>query len=262
MTILPGKSVKAVTMLLSFVAIAPCSVAALTNYSQDFEAMNRADPAVLANDGWLVFANVFDTDKSTFLYNYGVNPAPNGGAGFSSVTGGQGDANQGRQQLTVFNDYNNLDHAAGKWIETLVFQEQTIGAADGGTTLSFAFDAKQGYISGSSTAQAFIKTLDPNAGFATTNTVLFDTSSLGSAWDTYMLSLMIPDDNSLEGQLLQFGFSTFATSYQSSDNYYDNINTSVSAVPLPAAVWMFMSGFAAFALVARRSRSSKAAPVD
>jgi hypothetical protein len=243
-------------------AFAPCSHAALSNYSQDFEAMFRADPAALANDGWLVFANVFDTDQSTFLYSYGVNPAPNGGAGFASVTGGQGDVNQGRHHLTVFNDYNNLDHATGKWIETLLFQEQTIGVADGGTTLSFVFDAKQGYISGSSTAQAFIKTLDPAAGFATTNTVLFDTTTLGSAWDTYTLSLMIPGDNSLNGQLLQFGFSTFATSYQSSDNYYDNINASVSAVPVPAAVWMFMSGFAAFALVARRSRSSTTVPVD
>ena len=231
-------------VMMAAMLFAASSNAALVNYSQDFEELNRADAAALGNDGWLVFANVFDTNKTTFLYDYGVDPAPNGGAGFSSVTADQGGAAQGAQQLTVFSDYNNTDHATGKWIETLLYQEQTISAGDAGTTLSFMFDAKRGYISGDSTAEAFIRTLDPDASLALTNNVLLNTTSLNSVWDTYTLSLLIPDDNSLDGQLLQFGFSTFAANYQGSDNFFDNINTSVSSVPVPAAVWLFMSGFA------------------
>lgn len=244
------------TLALAAMLIALCipgtGRAVLLNYSQDFEAMDRSDSAVLGNDGWLVFANVFDTDKTTFLYDYGVFPAPNGGAGFSSVTGGQGGPDQGAQQLTVFNDYANTDHASGRWIETLVYQEQTISSANAGTPLSFTFDAKQGYIAGDSTALAFIKTLDPDAGFAVTNNVWLDTTSLGSTWDSYSLSLLIPGDNSLDGQLLQFGFSTLASAYQSSDNFYDNINVSVSAVPVPAAAWLFLSGALALLGMSRR----------
>jgi len=247
------KTVLTTLVMMAAMLVLPSSYAALVNFSQNFEALDRSDPAALSSDGWLVFANVFDTDKTTLLYNYGVDPAPNGGAGFSSVTGGYGDIDQGAQQLTVFNDYNNTDHASGKWIETFLYQQQMISAADAGATVSFVFHAKQGYISGDSTAQAFIKTLDPDAGSAITNNILLDTTSLATAWDTYTLKLMIPDDNSLDGQLLQFGFSTFASSYQSSDNFYDNIDFSgASVVPVPGAVWLMMSGLIGLVGVARR----------
>jgi len=241
--------------VLSAMTFVASSDAALVNYNQDFEGLNRSSSAALGNDGWLVFANVFDADKTTYLSDYGVNSAPNGGAGFSSVIAGQGGSKQGAQQLTVFNDYNNAGHATGQWIETLLYQEQTITTADAGATLSFMFDAKKGYISGESTAQAFIRTLNAGDGFAFTNNIVLDTTTLGSAWDTYTLTLLIPDDGSLDGQLLQFGFSTFASGYQGSDNFYDNINTSVSSastVPVPAAAWLFISGFVTLAGLARR----------
>jgi len=243
--------VTALTMIAAMV-FATFSHAALVNYSQDFEGLNRAESTALGNDGWLVFANVFDTDKITYLSDYGVFSAPNGGAGFSSITSGQGGVAQGSQQLTVFNDYANPDHATGKWIEAMVYQEQTISAADAGTTLLFMFDAKKGFISGESSAEAFIRTLDPGGSFVPTNNVFLNTTSLNDVWGTYMLSLMIPEDNSLEGQLLQFGFSSFAANYQGSDNFYDNINISVSSVPLPATAWLFISGFATLFGLARR----------
>ncbi len=244
-------------VMLIAIAFSSNSHAALINYSQDFDLLNRADANALGNDGWLVFANVFDTNKTTHLYDYGVFAAPNGGAGFSSITSGSGSATQGTQQLTVFNDYNNSDHATGKWIETLFYQEQIISAADAGSTLSFMFDAKQGYIFGDSTAEAFIRTLNPNDSFASTNNILLNTTNLNSSWDTYTLSLMIPEDNSLNGQVIQFGFSSFASNYQGSDNYYDNINTSISSasvVPVPASVWLFISGITALFGLTRRKR--------
>lgn len=251
-------------VMVTAITFSVSSNAALVNYSQNFEGLNRADASALGDDGWLVFANVFDTDKTSYLYDYGVYAAPNGGAGFSSVATGNGGIAQGAQQLTVFSDYNNTDQATGNWIDALVYQEQTITAADAGATMSFVFDAKQGYISGESTAEAFIRTLDSGDGFALTNNVLLNTTSLSSTWDSYTLNLLIPADNSLDGQLLQFGFSSFAANYQGSDNFYDNINTSItsapasSAVPVPAAVWLFMSGFAALlgqAGFARRKKS-------
>ena len=239
-------------VMMAAMTFAAASNAALVTYSQNFEGLNPADASALDGDGWLVFANVFDTDKTTFLYDYGVDPAPNGGAGFSSVTADQGGTAQGAQQLTVFSDYYNIDHATGKWIEALLYQEQTITAADAGATLSFAFDAKRGSISGDSTAEAFIRTLDPGASFAATNNVAKITTSLNSEWDTFTLNLLIPDDNSLDGQLLQFGFSSFATGYQGSDNFYDNINTSVSSVPLPPAFLLFTSALGLLAWVGKR----------
>jgi hypothetical protein len=247
-------AVMALTIIATMV-FAVSSNAALVNYSQNFEGLNRSSSTALGNDGWLVFANVFDTDKTTYLSDYGVYSAPNGGAGFSSILAGQGGTAQGAQQLTVFNDYSNTDHATGKWIETMLYQEQTISAADAGATLSFMFDAKKGYISGDSAAAAFIRTLDPGAGFATSNNISLNTTSLNSEWDSFTLNLLIPSDNSLNGQLLQFGFSTFAANYQGSDNFYDNINASVSSastVPVPAAAWLFISGFVALAGLGRR----------
>ena len=122
-------------------------------------------PNSLSEDGWLVGANVFAPDGTTFLYDYFAFPAPNGGAGFSAVAVGEGGPEQGAQQLSIYNDYNNADHAAGNIIEAIVFRERTIVASDIGTTISFTFDAKAGNIEGASTALAFIKTLDPGAGF-------------------------------------------------------------------------------------------------
>jgi hypothetical protein len=192
----------------------------LTPYSQPFEGLDQADPNALANDGWWVFGNVFHADWS-YAYGYGSYPAPNGGGGFCAIDAGQGGVDQGAQQLSVYNDYNNGDHGNGKWIEANTFQEQVVGPADVGTTWRVSFDAKRGNISGRTTAKAFFKTLDPNRGYLLTNFIWIDMTSVPDVWGSYSLDIFI--DSTLPGQILQFGFLSTATGYEGSGVFYDNI---------------------------------------
>jgi hypothetical protein len=209
--------VAAVLLLL----ISATSQAALTPYSQDFEGLVQSDTSALANDGWLVYGNVFESDGVTYIRGYGPYPAPNDGYAFCQIDVGQGGTEQGYQQLVVFSDYNNTDHGLGDIIESNVYQEQTIEAADVGSTWTFEFQAKLGNITGSSTAAAFIKTLDPNNGYALTNFLSLDMTSIPVTWGGYWISITI--DASLDGQLLQIGFLNRATNYEGSGIFYDNL---------------------------------------
>ncbi len=224
--------------------------AQLSDYSQNFEALNAADPAALSNDGWLVGANVFAPDGSTFLYNYFAFPAPNGntdgnGFRFSAVAVGEGGANQGGQQLSVFNDYNNADHNVGNRIEANVFREYIIGAADVGQTVTFTFDAKLGDLGGASTAAAFIKILDQNNGFALTAFEQQDTTSIPNTWNAYSLSTTIQPAQ--VGTIFQIGFLNVASNFEPSGVFYDNLNL---VIPAPASAALL--GLGGLAAVRRR----------
>ena len=208
---------------------ATASWADLAPYSQDFEGLDQQDPGALAGDGWLIFANVFGPDWS-YWYGYGVFPAPNGGPGFSGIDLNQGGPAQGVQQLVVYNDYNNGNHGDGSnaIIEANVFQEQTIGAADVGNTMRFEFDAKRGNIEPPSMAAAFIKTLDPNNGYATTNFITVPMTDIPDSWGRFSIDIEI--DASLAGQLLQFGFVNWASRYEGSGIFYDNLGFDLAPV--------------------------------
>jgi hypothetical protein len=196
-------------------------------YSQNFEGLDLADLNALGDDGWLVFASVFEAGTGTYLYGYGPFPAPNNPSvpAFSVLVTGQGGVEQGEQQLSVFSDYENADaHSAGDLVEAIVFQEQTIGAADVGKTWVFEFQAKMpanGGVTPPTTALAFIKTIDPGDGFAMTNFVTVDMTSIPGEWNGYSVSLAI--DAALVGQFFQFGFSNTATNYDPSAIIYDNV---------------------------------------
>lgn len=209
-----------------------CTFEPVIMYQQDFESLVQADGSALGNDGWLVGANVFagPPPGGAYLYGYFSFPAPNGGAAFSALDVGQGGAEQGTQQLVVYSDYDNGDHGNGNTIDALVFQEQTIAAADIGRTVTFQFDAKLGNLELLSTAEAFIKTIDPGNGFAQTNYVTIDMTAAPVTWGTYSISLDLTDPL-LENQLLQFGFGNKATLYQGSGVFYDNVV--VSTLPTP-----------------------------
>lgn len=222
-------------------ALAPTvSQADLASYSQDFEGLVQADPGALGNDGWLVFGNVFDSGGG-YLYGYGVFPAPNNSGGFSAIASGQGGPAQGAQQLSIYSDYNSLEHInmTGNLVESNVFQEQTVAAGDVGSTWQFDFDAKLGNLGGASTALAFIKTLDPNAGYATTNFITTNMTVIPGTWDSYSLTIAI--DPGLVGQILQFGFACTASNAEPSGVFYDNINFDLmGTVSVEASSWARM----------------------
>ncbi|MBN1827007.1 MAG: T9SS type A sorting domain-containing protein [Candidatus Eisenbacteria bacterium] len=204
--------------------------AAVTSYGQSFEGLIQTDPDALGDDGWLVYGNVFDPDTS-YLYGYGPFAAPNHNAAFCQIVTGEGGPSQEAQQLVVFSDYENTDHAGGNLVESNVYREYTIEAGDVGTCWFFEFDAKLGNITGSSTAAAFIKTLDPGSGYALTNFITVDMTSIPVEWQRYGLRIGI--DASLAGQLLQFGFMNLATLYEPSGIFYDNIEIRGETVDVP-----------------------------
>lgn len=205
----------------ALICLIPAAGQALAPFSQDFEALGQLDPNALATDGWLVYGNVF-TPTGTYLYGYGPFPAPNGTGAFCAIDAGQGGIEQGAQQLSVYSDYNNVAaHTAGNNVESNVFHEQTIAPGDVGNTWVFAFQAKLGNLAGGSTAKAFIKTLNPAAGYALTNFIAADMTSIPTSWGSYSLTISI--DAGLSGQLLQFGFLNNATHFESSGIFYDNV---------------------------------------
>ncbi len=223
-------------LALILVWVAPVlAQAQVVPYSQDFENLGQTDPNALANDGWVVYGNVF-TPTGTYIYGYGTFPAPNDGFAFCQIDTLQGGPDQGTKQLVVFSDYNNTDHANGNIIESNVFQEMTIDPSNLGQIWTFAFDAKLGNIEGQSTATAFVKTIDPSNGYAMTNFVSADMTTTPDTWQGYTLSISLAD-SALAGQLLQIGFMNTATLYQGSGIFYDNLNFYQSGgSDVPAAI--------------------------
>ena len=211
-----------------------CEAGGGPEYDQDFEALNPEDPDALANDGWLYFGNVFTAD-GTFKFGFGPFPAPTTSGQISAIATGEGGPDQGAQQLVVFSNYDCCQPGEGHFgtdkVETIVFQEINPIPADFiGQVFEFTFDAKRGNIAGSTTAQAIIRTLDPGAGFATTNNVVLDTTNLPTDWATYAISLDLSDPL-LQGQILQFGFSTIASNFEGAGNFYDNNVATLSPAP-------------------------------
>lgn len=241
-------------MLIGIVGcVAGASHAGLFSYSQNFETMNAASGSALSADGWKVFANVF-TGSGGYVYGYGPFAAPNGTGGFSSIASGEGGTAQGTQYLNTFSDYLNGDHANNPtWrIESNVFQEQVVSSTDLGTIWNFSFDYKassQFGPSGQTETRAFIKVLNPAAGFSMVAFPnLVTTAASPSNWASGSLSITI--DNSWSGHILQFGFMNTVNNYQPSGVFYDNIQ--FQAVPEPATMSVLGASLAALMLKRRK----------
>jgi hypothetical protein len=230
------------------------SHADVSDYSQNFEllapaAQGQGNNSALSADGWLAYANIFAAD-GTYITGYFVGGAPNGSSAFSGVTVGAGGPQQGQKQLVVYSDYNNAgSHGSGQLLESLVYQQRTIGAADVGATWLFQFDAALYNLVAPSTAQAFVKTLDPDNFYQVTGYSAIDMSAVTGNWGTYSISFA---NTASAGQVLQFGFSNVATHYAGSGVTYDNLSFSVSSVPEPTTGGLMIAGLALFGLAARR----------
>ena len=118
-------------------------------YTQDFELLDIG--AATIGDDWRYFVNVLDSAGTVkFGFNTGVF-APNGPQ-ISALVTGQGGEPQGDRQLSVYSDYeccsgSDEGHFNGTdVVETNVFRERTIDAADIGTTIVMSFDAERGNI--------------------------------------------------------------------------------------------------------------------
>ena len=200
----------------------------MNEYAQDFDGLDIANPDALSNEGWIIFANVFDP-AGGYLYGYGTFPAPNPGIGFSAITDTQQAADQGSQSLVVYSDYNNGDHAIGNYIEASVFKEQTVEAANIGQTAIFSFDVKKsdfvGNGQGDAQMFAFIKILDPANGFATIRETRLDvTDNSIRNWENATLTMAL--DPGTEGKIFQIGFGSYASNYDDTGVLYDNIELS------------------------------------
>lgn len=218
--------------------------------SEDFESLDQASPTALGDAGWLVGANVFSGLPGTgggFLYNYFAFPAPNGGAAFSAIVIGQGGTEQGNQQMSVYSDYNNADHANGNTIEGVVFQSRVITADDVGSTFTFEFDHKLGNLNSASdpqcpsalggafdgtpcanTATAFIRVFDP--GFSLLDNPTANMTLITNTWNTTSLTTA-PIPLAAVGGVIQIGFLTNASLYQPTGIFYDNVLLTSLATP-------------------------------
>jgi hypothetical protein len=203
------------------ICMVPLAGLAQTPYTQDFEGLTPVNGS-LAADGWWNYGNVFD-EWWNWWYGYGAFAAVNNIGNWQDITTGQGGPEQGDQQLVVYSDYANAAHGDTTQlvrIESNCYQEQTIDVGASGVW-EFTFDAKKGDLAGGSTAAAFIKTLTGAPDYATTNYIPLDMTGIPTTWGTYMVTI---DVTGLDGQLIQFGFQSWASRYEPCGIIYDNVN--------------------------------------
>jgi len=225
--------------------------AALATYIDDFQGYGAADSFT----PWAGFSD------NAGLGAYGFVP---------STTGPQitalADDGAGNSYMNMYANYaNGAVHDNPPLQEAIsVFIEQRFSAAEaaGGATWTFDFDYRDADSpfgpSGATEVGAFIRVFD---GFFN----LLDSDTLNTAGFTTFqdgqLSITL-NPGYVDGGIIQFGFNNLVGSSDGSGMYYDNAcwtndggSSCTSAVPVPAAVWLFGSGLLGLVGVARRRKS-------
>ena len=142
-----------------------------------------------------------------------------------------------------------------------MFQEvNPFNAADAGTYV-FSFDTQvPGALEGATTVFAFVKLLDPNAGFADVfgGSKTFDTAAAGPG------SIEVTLTAEHAGMILQWGFTSKSSNYEFSGRWYDNVRFGqrimpgpgpLLPVPIPFWAYLLMGGLiAGFGISRMRAR--------
>jgi len=245
----------------SLLAVSASGQAAIS-YSEDFEGMNTASTTDLSGDGWLI-GNCLAGGGCWFGPGNGAPNSPAAGVnGYSALVGDQGGPEQGNVQLSVFSDYNGWSPFGGagdQTLDTFVYRDVgTIGLDDVGETITFSFDVKEGNIGSSAntpsaSAWAYINILEQTASYATLANIEVETTNVGTGWTVASVSLLI--DAAWVGELMQIGFRNNTTEWDASGMYYDNLSVAnASAVPVPAAAWLFGSALAGLAAYRKKEK--------
>ncbi len=206
------------TALLAFTSIASAQVPSI--YTNNFESLVQTDPMALANDGWLLYGGVYDAVPN-WLYGHGPWPAVNQQNNWCDLVINEGGPSQGTNQLSVYSDYNNGDHANPGWVlESNVYREWTVTAADVGKTYRFSFDVKRGDLMPPTTAQGFLKLIS-NTTFNLSGSSLVATEGQPTTWQNLSVELSI--DATHVGHWFQLGFLSSCGQYTQSGMIYDNL---------------------------------------
>lgn len=247
-------------LILLVTALVSSPALAAIEFTDDFESYVTPPDGNAIGGGWTAFANVFAGFPACdpYLYGYGPFLTPNSNSAFSNITVGVTG-----QALNVFSNYEDPEHANGNCLETSVFQERVFSAADIGT-YTFKFDTEVPLQLGEGVRVfGFIKLLNPNTGFSLD---LFEEVSTVSAGSK---SITVTLDETANGKILQWGFSTVASDYLPSGRLYDNVEFGPAqvgppiapryeGVPIPLWAFLGMAGLIAY-FGASRLRSGKKA---
>ena len=228
--------------------------AALTTYEDDFQGYGSA-----------AFFTPWDgfSDNGGFPGGYGFAPSTSG----PQITALANDG-AGNDYLNMYANYENrpvMDGNAPRDQEAIsVFIQQTFTGAEaaGAATWTFDFDYREADPpfgpAGATQVGAFIRVFDGIFN-------LLDEATLDTAGSTTFqdgqLSVTL-DAAYATGGIIQFGFNNLVGFDDASGMYYDNAcwtndggASCTSAVPVPAAVWLFGSGLLGLVGVARRRKS-------
>ncbi|MEM6638566.1 MAG: hypothetical protein AAF610_01550 [Pseudomonadota bacterium] len=181
--------------------------------------------------------------------------AENGGFETGDFTGWEQFLNDGTQQIVSFNPSTgtfsaNLNVAGGAG-NTLIKNTVGAGMLTPGQEVTITFDARgTGFAGGVAFAELFSEL----AGGGTSSSEILGGGPLAvsgdsDVWTTFSFTTTLGPDVS-GGLTLQFVAACGAVPNCKADFYFDNV--SITAVPVPAAVWLFGSALGMLGFGARR----------